>query len=79
MTFLFCSAFFKSYLACNRIHNSGVLPNRREIFRHITADSGLRPAKMSCSIWRETPKALATAVTDKPTDGRMSSFRISPG
>src|SRR5713226_1448488 len=79
MTFLFCAAFFKSYSACRRIQNSGVLPNKRETFRHITADRGFRSARMSCTIWRDTPRAFATAVTDKPTSGRMSSRMISPG
>jgi hypothetical protein len=34
---------------------------------------------MPCSICRDTPKALAAPVTDRPTDGRMSSLIISPG
>jgi hypothetical protein len=47
MTFLFCSDFFRSCAACNRIHTSGELPNRRATFRHMTADRGFRPARMS--------------------------------
>src|SRR5580698_6858703 len=43
------------------------------------ADRGLRSARMSWSIWRDTPRAFAAAVTDRPTDGRMSSLIISPG
>src|ERR1035438_3245379 len=66
-------------MACNRIHTSGEPPNRRATFRHITADNGLRPARMPCSIWRDTLKALAAAVTDSPTEGRISSLIISPG
>ena len=30
------------YVACRRIHISGELPKRREIFRHMTAERGLR-------------------------------------
>src|SRR5208337_2445213 len=47
MTFLFWAAFFRSYSACKRIQNSGVLPSRRETFRHMIADRGFRSAKMS--------------------------------
>src|ERR1017187_4656479 len=79
MTFLFCSAFFGSWAPCNRIHNSGEPPKRRDTFRHMTVDRGLRPARMSCSIWRDTPKAFAGAVTDRPVEGRMSSLIVSPG
>src|ERR1039457_3175472 len=45
----------------------------------MTVDRGLRPPRMSWSIWRDTPNAFATAVTDRPVDGRMSSLIISPG
>src|ERR1017187_9542718 len=79
ITFLFCSAFFRSWAACRRIHNSGEPPNRRDTFRHMTVDRGLRPARMVRSICRDTPKAVAAAVTDRPVDGRMSSLIISPG
>src|SRR5215469_11367389 len=34
---------------------------------------------MSCNIWRDTPRALAAAVTDSPISGRTSSRMISPG
>jgi len=50
MTFLFCSAFFNSYVRWRRIHISGEITNSREIFRQITAERGLRSAKMSWSI-----------------------------
>ena len=46
MTSLSCSAFFKSYVACRRSHISGELPKRRELLRHMTAERGLRSAKM---------------------------------
>src|ERR1700691_2172512 len=45
----------------------------------MTVDSGLRPATMSCSIWRDTPKAFAAVLTDRPEYGRMASLIISPG
>src|SRR5437870_8724047 len=45
----------------------------------MTAERGLRSARMSCSIWRDTPRAFAAAVTDRPADGRMSCLIISPG
>ena len=38
--------FLRVYVACRRIHISGELPKRREILRHMTAERGLRSAKM---------------------------------
>src|ERR1035441_4705144 len=45
----------------------------------MTADRGFRSARMSWTIWRDTPSAFAAAVMDSPTSGRISSRRISPG
>lgn len=69
ITFLSRAACFKSKSACKRIQNSGVLPKSLAIFKHMTADIGLRPARISWTICRDTPSAFAAAVTDNPTSG----------
>jgi hypothetical protein len=47
--------------------------------QHMTAERGLRPARMPWSICREMPRVLAAAVVESPAAGSTSCLRISPG